>query len=195
MTINIDEQLCKKNNVTPAEALFLYALTSSGLSAGQLKSKLLKKGAFTEDLISGESVCTRAKNAINKIVTVATEEERLTKLAERMREVYPEGKMPGTNYYYRCNMKEIIVKLKYFFKIYGDSYTDDQIIEATRNFVLSFQGNQKYMPLLKYFIAKNKVEEEEDGEHKVNVRSQLADYLENHQQPVKQVIADYICRN
>ena len=32
-----------------------------------------------------------------------------------MRECFPQGKMPGTAYYYRCNNAEVVKKLKKFF--------------------------------------------------------------------------------
>ena len=65
---------------------------------------------------------------------------------------------------------------------YGE-YSDEQIIQATKAYVDSFNGNYTYMQLLKYFIWKNKVTGEEVvrgrivGE--VEKQSQLAAWIED----------------
>ena len=95
-----------------------------------------------------------------------------------MKVCFPEGKMPGTPYYYRCNRREIILKLKKFFSQYGN-YKDEDIIDATKRFIASFNGNYKFLPLIKYFIMKNKTVADEDGANHIVECSPLADYLEN----------------
>ena len=86
--------------------------------------------------------------------------------------------MPGTPYYYQCNTKEIMLKLKKFFKMYGN-YTDDDIVDATKRFIASFNGNYKYLPLIKYFIFKDKLVMGEDEQQHVSSESPLATFLEN----------------
>jgi hypothetical protein len=109
---------------------------------------------------------------------VGRTDEQLLELAKRMREVYPQGKQPNSPYIYRCNPKEIMLKLKKFFISYGQ-YSDEDILDATRRYVASFRGNYQYLKLLKYFISKNEDETDENGQkHKVE-HSYLADYLEN----------------
>ena len=110
-----------------------------------------------------------------------SDEERLKNLAQKMMECYPQGKMPGTAYYYRCNNAEIRKKLKKFFLQYGD-YPDNEIIDATKRFVASYNGVYRYLPLLKYFISKNKSVMDEDGENHVSEVSELASYLENKEE-------------
>ena len=65
---------------------------------------------------------------------------------------------------------------------YGD-HTDKEIIDATKSYVNSFNGDYRYMQLLKYFIWKNKVTGGElvDGRMvgEVEKQSQLAAYLED----------------
>lgn len=69
-------------------------------------------------------------------------------------------------------------KLKKFFEEYGE-YSDEQIINATKKFVASFRGNYSLMPLIKYFISKEKKVMDEDGENHVVKVSELASILEN----------------
>lgn len=99
--------------------------------------------------------------------------DRASLLADKLRDIYPNGKIFNTNYYYRCNRQDIINKLKTFFKMYGTKYTDEQIINATQKYVNSFNGNYAYLKLLKYFIWKD---ERLKGE---SVQSLLADFIEN----------------
>ena len=95
-----------------------------------------------------------------------------------MRELFPKGKMPGTAFYYRCNNREVVLKLKKFFIQYGQ-YSDEEILNATKKFIASFHGELRYMPLIKYFISKNKRVEDENGEFHIQETSELASYLEN----------------
>jgi hypothetical protein len=105
-------------------------------------------------------------------------ESQLSVLAKKMRDCFPEGKMPGTAYYYKCNNREVMLKMKKFFELYG-YYDDDEIIDATKRFVASFNGNYRYLPLIKYFISKNKTLTNEEGKHYISEVSELASYLEN----------------
>ena len=105
-------------------------------------------------------------------------ESRLSILAKKMRDCFPEGKMPGTAFYYKCNNREVMMKMKKFFEQHGD-YTDEEILEATKRFVASFKGNYRYLPLIKYFIIKNKTVAGEDGRNYITEVSELASYLEN----------------
>lgn len=107
----------------------------------------------------------------------APEGKRFENLADKLRELYPEGKKAGTQYYWRDSKQMIIKKLKALIKKYGDCFKDEDAIEATRKYVASFNGNYQYMQLLKYFILKNVVK---GGE--VEETSQLLSYIENMNQ-------------
>ena len=88
--------------------------------------------------------------------------------------MYPNGKKGGTQYYWRDSTNVIAKKLKAVIKKYGDCFTDEQAIDATKRYVASFNGNYQFMQLLKYFICKNVVK---GGE--VEEQSQLLSYIEN----------------
>ena len=109
----------------------------------------------------------------------------MKELAKTLRELYPEGRMidrftgKPTSYYFRCNQKEIEQKLKTFFFRYGN-YTDEDIIDATKRYVASFNGNyqQKGFRQLKYFIWKDDPKQGPDGNYVESI-SPLLDFLEN----------------
>ena len=115
--------------------------------------------------------------------TVDRSDEELMKLAQKMRDCYPQGKMRDrygkvTPYYYRCNNAEVVKKLKKFFTLFGNSYSDEDLITATKRYVASFNGNYTGMRLIKYFILKDDVRPTEDGNH-VEQISDLLTFLEN----------------
>lgn len=183
MKITIDEKVCLKHKMTIQEVLLALAIKT-----GKLEDNLenMVKREILVDSKTGYLVTQHWSDVLDEIIcdsSSATDrtEEQLISLAQKMRDAYPQGKMPGTAYYYRCNNKEVILKLKKFFLTY-DKYSDDEIIEATKRFVSSFNGNYKYLPLIKYFISKLKPIQEEDGTiHNVEY-SPLADYLENKEE-------------
>lgn len=175
MKITLDESQCLKHHLTIDEALILLSLRIKDLDSAitNLEARsIINDGKPTpqwSDIL--DDILASSSGDIN-------DEQRLQNLAQQMRDLYPRGKMPGTPYYYRCNNREVILKLKKFFQTYGN-YPDDKILEATERYVASFQGNYKYLPLIKYFIMKDKLRLGEDGQQHVSPESSLATYLEN----------------
>ena len=62
-----------------------------------------------------------------------------------------------------------------FFKKYGADYTDEQIIQATKSYVESFNGDYRFMRVLKYFIFK----EEKGADGMVESTSDLINRIDN----------------
>ena len=91
-------------------------------------------------------------------------EDVIVPIAEKLMQIFPQGKKPGTPYYWKCNKREVTLKLKSFFKLYGNTYTEEQIINAARDYVDSFNGDYRFMRLLKYFIWKKDGEQGEISE-------------------------------
>lgn len=180
MKLNIDEKICQLHGLEAEQFLLAFAYRQIENPKKTLE-ELLEKEVFI--FKEGKYYITQHWNdIIDEIICDSSgaidDEERLTNLAQQMRECFPQGKMAGTPYYYRCNNKEVIQKLKKFFVTYGN-YPDSKIIEATKRYVASFNGDYRYMSLIKYFISKMKPITEEDGTtHNVEY-SPLADYLEN----------------
>lgn len=180
MKITIDDKICLKHKLSIEEVLIALAVKYDK-NLKETYENLLNREVLVKD--DENTYLTQHWNdVLDEIILDSNgaidDEERLKNLANRMKEVYPKGKMPGTPYYYQCNTREIMLKLKKFFKIYGN-YADDDIVEATKRFVSSFNGNYKFLPLIKYFIFKDKLVMDEDGMQHVSPESQLATFLEN----------------
>lgn len=193
MKIVIDEKICKKHHLSVTEVLVSLGIRSSE-DVNETLNELEEKQVLVykddnymvtqpwSDILD-EILCDSCSGEDN--------EERLTELAKKMRECFPEGKMPGTAYYYRCNVREVVLKLKKFFLQYGN-YSDDKIIDATKRFIEAYNGNYRYLPLIKYFISKNKTVTDEDGTSHIQEVSELASYLENKETETKATSDDWL---
>ena len=181
MKLVIDDKQCLKHKLSPQEVLIALAIRSSKNSVSSIINNLLNRQVLSAH--DGKLITTQHWDEVINTILVDSagaidDEERLNAFADKMKVCFPEGKMPDTPYYYRCNRREIILKLKKIFSQYGN-YKDEDIIDATKRFIASFNGNYKFLPLIKYFIMKNKTVADEDGANHIVECSPLADYLEN----------------
>ena len=180
MKITIDDRVCLKHKLSLDETLLILAV-KYGKNIEETLNNLVNREILVKD-DENAYVTQHWNDTIDEILVNSSgaidDEDRLRNLASKMKDVYPKGKMPGTPYYYQCNTREIMMKLKKFFNIYGN-YIDDDIVDATKRFVASFNGNYKFLPLIKYFIFKDKLIMGEDGQQHVSPESPLATFLEN----------------
>lgn len=184
MIISINDNVCSRHGITKEAALVLGAIQ---YGSDEVYKDLIDKGLITSvngSLLELNKKYTITPKGINLFSDVILESDKdpsincdMTDLVKELRSIYPEGRMPGTSYYYRGNTADIEKKLKSFFKRYGNNYTKEQILDATRRYVQSFNGSYTYMRLLKYFIWKDEVR---DGET-IQV-SQLAEWIDNANQ-------------
>lgn len=183
MTICLSKVGCQKNGISLAEALLMLAIhNNADLDAAQ--KELIKKGYITanrDDLFQqvGWRLTNKGTEVIDSVIVDSDKKQepndRLIQLATRLKEIFPKGKKDGTNYYWADGVALIVRRLKLFFKKYGNTYTDKQIIQATSKYVEGFNGNYTYMRLLKYFIFKEKV----GAAGEVEGDSELISYIEN----------------
>lgn len=183
MTICLSKEGCQKNNISLAEALLMLAIhNNADLDTAQ--EELIKKGCITadrDDLFQqiGWRLTNKGTGVIDSVIADSDKEQepddRLIQLATRLKEIFPKGRKDGTSYYWADGVALIVRRLKLFFKKYGNTYTDGQIIQATSKYVESFNGDYTYMRLLKYFILKEKV----GAAGEVEGDSELVSYIEN----------------
>ena len=186
MKITIDEKVCTKHKMTPIEVLFALAIRASESPEEELLN-MENREIFVRDR-GIYKVTQHWSDVLDEIISdssgkVEKSDEELLELAQKMRELYPQGKMKDrygrlTPYYYRCNNGEVVKKLKKFFTIFGN-VSDEDVLDATKRYVASFQGNYTGMRLIKYFILKDDVKPSEDGTGHVEQISDLATFLEN----------------
>lgn len=182
MKITIDEEVSKKHNLTIEETIGLLFVRLTQNAHSEI-DKLIGDEKVVNDFLNQELLVTqRWSDEVDSILlesdnSIPTEEE-LSKLAASMRELFPKGFKIGTSAW-RGNVRELTLRLQKFYKLYGNNYTPEQILEATRKYVQSFNGDYSRMRILKYFILKHDPQMGEDGVRHVEDISDLATFLEN----------------
>lgn len=179
MKYTIDEDVCVKHNLTVAETLCLLACKScdniySLIEEMKSKELLSKQGnpyptPHWDEELSG--VLLESDTSVPSI-------ERCTELASQMRLLFPKGIKTG-NSAWRGNVREVALRLQKFFKLYGNKWTDEEIIDATRRYVQHFDSDRTTMRILKYFVMKSDRKIDEEGNTHIEDISDLATWLEN----------------
>jgi hypothetical protein len=192
MKITIDDDALSKLDITMEEFLLWYLLMKKS-NLAQLRESLLNKNLITVDneptlFSENESLSAEEKLLCDQAVILDPHQKELLssvlidsngknirddffiKVAKGMRELFPEGKKPGTPYYWRDSVFTIVDRLKNLKKKYKAEFTEQEALDATKNYVESFNGDYQYMQLLKYFIYKM------DGSE---MRSDFMSYIAN----------------
>ena len=186
MKISIDEEVCKKYNISISEVLALL-LIKSDVNISYLFSNLEDKKMIIKDIINNTYLITQRWDDVLCSVLLDSDSskekpDRIENLALKLMAIFPKEKKAGTCHYFRGNKKDITLKLKKFFKLYGGQYSDEQILNAAKNYVDSFNGNYSYMRILKYFIWKDEKKINEEGKAYIEETSDLATWIENEGQ-------------
>jgi hypothetical protein len=181
MKLIIEDKILAENNLSLSEYLCLLFNAING-DTQKCVSSLIKKGwggaAFndkTKLIISDEDKKKVLDVILDSDVQVADNREELEALAVKLKELFPKGNKPGTCYSWRGNTAEIVRKLKNLIVKYHCKFTEEEAIEATSKYVASFNGDYRYMRLLKYFLLKTS----RDNEGGTEIDSDFMTYLEN----------------
>ena len=181
MKLTIDQTILDKNGLTLEEFLVLY-LGAKDVDITSVSQSLIAKGLADKDLFfNGRIVVSdKVKDLVSTISidsdkNVIDKDSEFTDLATELRGIYPAGRKDGTTYMWRGTTAEVAKKLKTLVVKYGFTINKEDVIKATKEYVSSFNGNYKYMQLLKYFILKSV----RDADGNVDVKSELMSIIEN----------------
>lgn len=182
MNISISDEVLSKWGLSIQEFLFLLFSVKEG-DINECISSLTRKGWVDKNLFDATKVVI-SNNRKEDIATILVDSEKVEtklefeELADKLREIFPKGKKPGTTYMWRDTTAVIAKKLKILVTKYNCKFTEEQAIKATQAYVNSFGGNYKYMQLLKYFILKTPTNASGD----VELRSDFMSYVDNEGQ-------------
>lgn len=178
MNVTINSSVLQKYNLSIKEFLVLYLCfleTDIEKTINSLvDKKIADKNLYNNiDLILSDNT----KELIATILVesdkaVVNNQEKFNQLAEKMRDLYPAGKKPGTTYYWKDSVPIIARKLETLVSKFNVNFTEEEVLNATKRYIDSFNGDYRYMQLLKYFILKT---DRTTGE----VRSELLAFLAN----------------
>ena len=185
MKITIDEDACKKVKLSLPEVLMI-TLVKTGVNIETLLKQMKEKQILVEEhtLLGTNLLVTQRWSDLSDKALLSADKsvpdnKRLENLARALMEVFPAGKKEGTSQYWKGNLRDNTLRLAKFFKLYGDKYTDEQMIEAAKNYVSSHNGKYQYMRVLKYFIWKDARKVNSEGEGYIEEVSDLAAFIEN----------------
>nr|DAQ71225.1 MAG TPA: hypothetical protein [Crassvirales sp.] len=185
MKLTIDEDACKKVNLSLPEVLMI-TLVKTGVNIETLVKQMKEKQILVEEhtLLGINLLVTQRWSDLSDKALLSADKsvpdnKRLETLAKALMEVFPAGKKDGTSQYWKGNLRDNTLRLAKFFKLYGDKYTDEQLIEAAKNYVSSHNGRYQYMRVLKYFIWKDTRKVNSEGEGYIEEVSDLAAFIEN----------------
>lgn len=174
MDLRIDDYKLEKSNMTVPEILTLNVLNEHNDMSSILES-LQNAGfisGFANDNVTFLSITNVGQMLLNRIVqeqskdeSVSEDDERLTAIAEAMREIYPKGFKKddyGQDAYpWRGSTNMIKERLRKFEQNYygGKKLNLEDVIETTRRYVDSCKKRDpvllRVMKTLKYFIYKD----------------------------------------
>jgi hypothetical protein len=186
VNIKIDESICENKGLN-LESVLLILLIKRNSNIFNLIDELLEKQIIVPNKfnnIEGNFLVTQRWDDVcssilllsdNTIPTINSIEE----LALQLMAIFPKGKKEGTSLYWKGNKKDITLRLQKFFKLYGNTYTNEEILTATRKYVESFNGDYSYMRILKYFIWKDAKKYNSEGDMYIEEVSDLASFIEN----------------
>lgn len=185
MKITIDEDACKKVKLSLPEVLMI-TLVKTGVNIETLLKQMKEKQILVEEhtLLGTNLLVTQRWSDLSDKALLSADKsvpdnKRLENLAKSLMEVFPAGKKEDTSQYWKGNLRDNTLRLAKFFKLYGDKYTDEQMIEAAKNYVSSHNGKYQYMRVLKYFIWKDTRKVNSEGEGYIEEVSDLAAFIEN----------------
>lgn len=184
MKLTIDQFVLENHDLTIEEFMLLY-LSANSVNIKSCMDSLVAKGLADRDLFSKDNIIVsdKIKKLISTIIidsdkNIIDKDAEFIELAKELRELYPAGRKEGTTYIWRGTTAEIAKKLKTLVVKYKYSFTKEQVLKATKDYINSFNGNYKRMRLLKYFILKS----EKDADGNINVISELMTLIENEGQ-------------
>ncbi len=181
MKLTIDKEVVEKNNLSMEDFLLLLIIANGGdvhkIISSLIERKWIQQGIFNKNQML---LSLAVKDTIQTIIldsakTVEGKEDYYNSLANKLRDIYPKGVKPSTNYQWRGSTAEIAKKLKNLVVKYNCTFTEEEAIEATKAYIASFNGDYRYMKLLKYFLLK--IPTNNNGD--IEIDSEFMSYLEN----------------
>lgn len=178
----ISDEVLAKNNLTLSEFLFLF-FSIKEQSTRKCIDSIVKKGWAGRDIYDDTRIVL-SDNTKMKVLSmlvdsddrVERKEKEYNELADKLREIFPKGRKAGTTHSWRGSTLDVANKLKSLVARYGCTFTEEEAIEATKSYVAAFNGDYRYMKVLKYFILKTPIV---NGQ--VEIQSDLMSYIQNRE--------------
>ena len=178
MNITINTDVLQRHKLSLGEFLVLL-MAYHEVDYKECCSRLVEIGIASNNLYNPPNIVLsdNSKDLVARIIIDSNEKViaskiDFTKLANELIDLYPQGKKPGTSYSWRDNGSVIEQKLKTLIAMHGFTFTEQEAIDATKEYIASFGEDKTHMHLLKYFILRT----DKDG----NIDSPFMTIIENN---------------
>lgn len=178
MKITINTEILKRENLTLGEFLTLL-MALYHIEYEICKDKLVDAGLVSFNIFDDTSLVlsNNTKNLVARLLIesddkVVNSNIDFDKLAAKLCSIYPSGVKPGTTYEWSGDPSVVALKLKTLVAKHNFTFTEEEAIKATEEYVTSFGNDKEHMQLLKYFILKTS----KDG----NISSMFMTIIENN---------------
>lgn len=182
MKITINTDVLKKYNLTLGEFLVLL-MSHYGQSYTKSYDSLVTKGLANKNLFE-EFALVLSDNSKALIAKILIEsDDRAIKsnidfeaLAMTLQNLYPQGTKAGKTYLWRGTVDEIAQKLRVLVVKYDFAFTEQEAIDATKEYVNTFTPPYQMMHTLKNFLSYTK----KDSSGHYEIESMFMTIIENH---------------
>lgn len=187
MKITIDTDILEGEKLSLGEFLVLllgYCEVNVQKELSSLyEKKLVDKNLFEEvpPVLSDNTKTYISKLIVESDKNVQTSKIDYEGIAKKMKALYPRGNKEGTSYPWKDSDANIATKLRTLVRNYGFTFTEEEAIAATKEYVESFGEDKSRMRLLKYFILKTA----NDVEHNKGMSSEFMSIIENRREERK----------
>lgn len=161
MKLTINTEVLKRHNLSLGEFLVMllgyYDIDFQDSHNSIIKKSIADKNLFKE---LGIILSNNSKNLIAQILMESDDKVinsgiDFEDLAKQLMNIYPNGIKAGKTYSWRGTEEEIAQKLRTLIVKYDFTFTEQEAIDATKEYVFSFTAPYQYMHTLKNFLLYN----------------------------------------
>ena len=152
-------ELIDEYKITPNALYALQRIVDKDIPVNHLinfhvENNLLRSAGLIEDF----KLTPKGSELLNALLPKKLKKQKpvFTEWKDKIEEynnLFPKLRKEGTKVGFRSNPKELLDKFVWFFEQYPE-YDWDKVLEATKMYVESFEGDYTYMQLSKYFLKK-----------------------------------------
>lgn len=170
MKISIDEDVVKKLTTLDGKKLsigevLVCLLIKLDYNINEVIDELVSKGVLLKDpKIPDHLLIFMKYSKLTERIILQSDKsipkaEELTELAKQLQELWPKGSKRDDNgkpkWSWRGNALDNASRLQKVFKLYGNVGTNEQILQAGKNYVEKHKYDLRSMRTLQYFIIKS----------------------------------------
>ena len=160
MKFTVNTDVLQHEHLTMGEFLVLligyYSVNYKECLDRLITNKLISTNVFNPNEIV---LSNNTKDLVTSILVLSDDKITnsnidYTALAKKLQALYPKGNKSGTSYSWTDMTSLIAHKLRTLVVEYNFSFTEQEALRATEEYVKSFSDDKSHMQLLKYFILK-----------------------------------------